>query len=192
MREADRALAVAARLRRQRRRRAPAARSASRTARTAARPPTSSATLSGLCEISPSTQQEIGRHAALDELGIVLIEDRGRQRVGRLCRRSVVDAARRQRRGSECARDAADDRDARAASRRVRERRASDLLFDARGFAAEISQVIELGSANITTSFHLDLRDSGTVGLEHALYALAVRNLSHRKRRVESPVLASR
>src|SRR5262245_60822029 len=58
----------------------------------------------------------------------------------------------------------------------------SDLLFDAGGFAAEVSEVVKLRSANITTSFHLDLRNSGTVGLEYTLYPLAVRNLSHGKR----------
>ena len=49
-----------------------------------------------------------------------------------------------------------------------------DLFFDAGSLAAEIAQVVELRSAHITTSFHLDFRDSGTVSLEHTLYPLAV------------------
>src|SRR5688572_22443123 len=65
---------------------------------------------------------------------------------------------------------------------------ALDLLFDASGFTAEVAQIIELGPADIATSFHLDFRDGGAMGLEHALHALAMRNLSDRKRRVEPPV----
>src|SRR5688572_18286673 len=67
-------------------------------------------------------------------------------------------------------------------------RSASDLLFDTSGLAAEVAQIIELGPADIATSFHLDFSDGGAVRLKHALYALAVRNLSDRKRRVEPPV----
>src|SRR5262245_59061101 len=65
---------------------------------------------------------------------------------------------------------------------------ALDLFLDAGSLAAEIAQVIKLGPADIATSFHLDFSDSRAVRLEHALYALAVRNLSDRKRRVEPPV----
>src|SRR5688572_22803115 len=65
---------------------------------------------------------------------------------------------------------------------------ALDLFLDAGSLAAEIAQVIELGPADIATSFHLDFGDGGAVRLKHALDAFAVRNLSDRKRRVEPPV----
>src|SRR6188508_3262865 len=65
---------------------------------------------------------------------------------------------------------------------------ALDLFLDTGSLAAEIAQVIELRPADITTSFHLDLSDGRAVRLKNALYALAVRNLSDRKRRVEPPV----
>src|SRR5688572_2876403 len=65
---------------------------------------------------------------------------------------------------------------------------ALDLLFDASGFAAEIAQIVELGPADIATSFHLDFCNGGTVGREHAFHAFAMRNLSDRKRRVEPAV----
>src|SRR5690242_19945614 len=65
---------------------------------------------------------------------------------------------------------------------------ALDLFLDAGSLAAEIAQVIELGPADITTSFHLDFSDGRAVRLKYALHALAVRNLSDRKRRVEPPV----
>src|SRR5690349_25150060 len=58
---------------------------------------------------------------------------------------------------------------------------ASDLFLDAGSLAAEIAQVIELGPADIATSFHLDFSNGGAVRLKHALHALAVRNLSDRK-----------
>src|SRR5882672_4390771 len=64
----------------------------------------------------------------------------------------------------------------------------SNFLFDASSFAAEVSEIVELGPANITTSFHLDFRDSGTMGWEHALYPLAVRDLPDGKRRVQSAI----
>ena len=59
---------------------------------------------------------------------------------------------------------------------------ALDFFFDAGSFAAEVSQVVELRTANITTSFHLDLCNGGTVRLKHALDAFAVRNLPDCKR----------
>jgi hypothetical protein len=65
---------------------------------------------------------------------------------------------------------------------------ALDLFLDAGSLAAEIAQVIELGPADIATSFHLDFSDGGAVRLKYALDAFTVRNLSDRKRRVEPPV----
>src|SRR5215831_8734930 len=53
----------------------------------------------------------------------------------------------------------------------------SDFFFDACGLAAEVPEVIELRSAHITTSFHLDLRHGRTVSLKNALYPLPVRDL---------------
>src|SRR5258706_2509983 len=75
------------------------------------------------------------------------------------------------------------------AKRAADTRAASDLLFDARGFAAEVSEVVQLGSANITTSFHLDLRDRRAVGLEHAFHAFTVRDLADRKRGIQAAIL---
>src|ERR1700719_3204426 len=68
--------------------------------------------------------------------------------------------------------------------------RASDLFLDPRGLAGQIAQVVELGAAHVAAALDGDLADGRAVGLEHALDALAVRDLAHRERGVESAVAA--
>src|SRR6202521_1615783 len=67
---------------------------------------------------------------------------------------------------------------------------ASDLFLDPRGLAGQIAQVVELGAAHVAAALDGDLADGRAVGLEHALDALAVRDLAHRERGVESAVAA--
>src|SRR5262249_2206396 len=65
---------------------------------------------------------------------------------------------------------------------------ASDLLFDAGRFAGQIAEVVQLGATDAAAALHRDVADRRAVGLEHALDALAVRNLAHRERGVEPAV----
>src|SRR5256885_12476700 len=67
---------------------------------------------------------------------------------------------------------------------------ASELFLDPRGLARQIAQIVELGAAHAAAALDGDLADRRAVGLEHALDALAVRNLAHRERGVESAVAA--
>src|SRR5438477_5484275 len=53
------------------------------------------------------------------------------------------------------------------------------LLFDARGFAAEIPEVVELRAADPTMAFDLDLIDRWRVEREHAFDADAAGDLAH-------------
>src|SRR5690606_11984421 len=76
----------------------------------------------------------------------------------------------------------------RAQAARTPRARASDLLFDARGLAREITQVVQLGTPHVAVPLHDDVADRGAVGLEHALHALPMRNLAHGKRGVEPTV----
>src|SRR5437868_428371 len=59
-------------------------------------------------------------------------------------------------------------------------------LGDARGLAAPAAQVIELGTADLAAADDLDGIDHGRIEREHALDALTVGNLAHRKVLVES------
>src|SRR6202021_4266338 len=68
-------------------------------------------------------------------------------------------------------------------------RRPSDFLVDARSFAGQITQVVQLGTPNRAAALHADFADRGAESLEHALHSLAVRNLAHRERRIEAAVL---
>src|SRR5882762_8544331 len=67
---------------------------------------------------------------------------------------------------------------------------ASDLFLDPRGLAGQVAQVVELGAAHVAAPLDGDLADGRAVGLEHALDALAVRDLAHRERGVESAIAA--
>src|ERR1700720_389116 len=67
---------------------------------------------------------------------------------------------------------------------------ASDLFLDPRGLTGQIAQVVELGAAHAAAALDGDLADGRAVGLEHALDTLAVRDLAHRERGVESAVTA--
>src|SRR5690349_10286143 len=64
----------------------------------------------------------------------------------------------------------------------------SDLLFDARGLAGQIAEVIQLGASHAAAALHFDFADGRAVGLEHALDAFAVRNLAYGERGVEAAV----
>src|SRR3984957_8526883 len=64
----------------------------------------------------------------------------------------------------------------------------SELLFDPRGLARQIAQVVQLRATHATATLDRNLADRRAVSLEHALDALAVRNLTHGERRVESTV----
>src|SRR5207237_7236754 len=52
------------------------------------------------------------------------------------------------------------------------------LLFDARGFSAEIAEVIELRTTDPAMAFNLDAIDRGRIKREHSLYADAARDLA--------------
>src|SRR6478609_7043563 len=62
----------------------------------------------------------------------------------------------------------------------------SDLLFDARGLAGQIAEVVQLGATHAAAALHFDFADGRAVGLEHALHALAVRDLAHGERGIEA------
>src|SRR4029077_5295827 len=64
-----------------------------------------------------------------------------------------------------------------------------NLFVDARGFTGQIAQIVELGAPHGAAALHADLADGGTERLEHALHALAVRDLAYRERGVEPAVL---
>src|SRR5205085_8549243 len=53
------------------------------------------------------------------------------------------------------------------------------LFFDARGFAAEIPEVVELCASDPAMAFNLDLVDGRRVEGEHPLHAHAAGNLAH-------------
>src|SRR4026209_1903930 len=67
---------------------------------------------------------------------------------------------------------------------------ASNLLFDARCLAGAVAQVVELCAAHVAAALHGDRAERRAVGLEHALDALAVRDLAHGERGVEPAVAA--
>src|ERR1019366_5105415 len=58
-------------------------------------------------------------------------------------------------------------------------RSASRLRLDARLLAAQAAQVIKLGAAHLAAAHDLDRVDHRRVQREHALDALAIRNLAH-------------
>src|ERR1700734_3057483 len=62
----------------------------------------------------------------------------------------------------------------------------SELLFDPRGLARQVAQVVQLRATHAATTLDRDLADRRAVGLEHALDAFAVRDLTHGERRVQS------
>src|SRR3954452_17372681 len=53
------------------------------------------------------------------------------------------------------------------------------LFFDARGFTAEIQEVVELCAADPAMAFNLDAIDRGGVEREHALHADSAGDLAH-------------
>src|SRR6202158_2825492 len=65
-----------------------------------------------------------------------------------------------------------------------------DLFLDARGFAGEIAQVVQLRASHTAAALDRDLGDARSVDREGALHTLAVRYLAHRKRRVEAAIAA--
>src|SRR5690606_34343421 len=67
-------------------------------------------------------------------------------------------------------------------------RAGSDAFLDARLAAGEFAQVVQLGTAHVSTTLHLDVGDGRAVGLEHALHALAVRVAAHGERRMQAAV----
>src|SRR5262245_52288283 len=67
-------------------------------------------------------------------------------------------------------------------------RPASDLLFDARRFARQVAQIVELGATHVAAALDDDVADGRAVGLEHAFHALAVRHLAYRERGIETAV----
>src|ERR1700722_17782888 len=66
----------------------------------------------------------------------------------------------------------------------------SDLFLNARRFARQVAQVIQLRAAHTAAPLDCDLGDARAVDRESALDALAVRNLAHRERGVEAAVAA--
>src|SRR5438046_1988458 len=65
-----------------------------------------------------------------------------------------------------------------------------DLFLDPRSLAGQVAQIVELGAAHAAAALDGDLADRRAVGLEDPLDALAVRDLAHRERGVESAVAA--
>ncbi len=65
----------------------------------------------------------------------------------------------------------------------------SQVFLDAGSLAFQATQVVQLAGADLTTTLHFDRVDDGAVGLEHALDAVAVRDLAHGERGVQAGVL---
>src|SRR5215212_8735521 len=55
------------------------------------------------------------------------------------------------------------------------------LFFDARGFAAEVPEVVELCAADAAMTFNLDLVDRRRIQREHALHTDSARDLANRE-----------
>src|SRR5690606_6307313 len=66
---------------------------------------------------------------------------------------------------------------------------AGQVFLDARLAALEATQVVQLAGADLAAALHLDRVDRGAVALEHALDAVAVRDLAHGERDVQAGVL---
>src|SRR5215212_6223530 len=64
------------------------------------------------------------------------------------------------------------------------------LLFDARGLAPELAEVVELRTTDPAMAFHLDAVDRRRVEGEHALHADPARDLPHREHLARSAALA--
>src|SRR5581483_268332 len=64
----------------------------------------------------------------------------------------------------------------------------SDLLAYTRGFAGQLTQVIQLGAAHVAFALHFDLGDARAVERKYALDSFAVRYLAHRERGVEAAI----
>ena len=60
-------------------------------------------------------------------------------------------------------------------------RAALDFFLDAGRFTGASTQVVKLGTSHITTTFDLERVNDRAVGLEHTLYAFAMRNLANRE-----------
>src|SRR5208282_2026173 len=63
-------------------------------------------------------------------------------------------------------------------------------LGDARRLAAAAAQIIQLGAPHRAAPHHLDAGDPRAVEREHALDALAVRDLAHREARIDPGIAA--
>lgn len=69
---------------------------------------------------------------------------------------------------------------------------ANDLIFDSCSrLAFARTEVVELGTANGTLAFHLDLRNTGRVDRENAFYTLTVGNAADGKVFVDTSALAA-
>src|SRR5215470_3143723 len=66
-----------------------------------------------------------------------------------------------------------------------------DVLGDAACLAAQVAQVIELGTAHHALAHHLDFPDRRAVEREDALDAFAEADLAHRERGVHAGILAA-
>src|SRR5581483_5127612 len=64
----------------------------------------------------------------------------------------------------------------------------SDLFLDPGSLARQITQVVQLRTPDATAAFDGDVADRRAVGLEDALHALAMRNLAHGERGVQSAI----
>src|SRR5271170_41029 len=65
-----------------------------------------------------------------------------------------------------------------------------ELLLDPGRLAGQVTQVVELRAPHVAAALHGDLADRRAVGLEHPLDALAVGDLAHCERGVQSAVAA--
>src|SRR5450830_377676 len=61
-------------------------------------------------------------------------------------------------------------------------------FFDTRRFTRTLTQIVQLGAANITTAFHFDRSDQRRVQLERTLNAFAGRDLTNDEVRVQATV----
>src|SRR4051812_32934679 len=65
---------------------------------------------------------------------------------------------------------------------------AGQLFLDTRRLAAALTQIVQLGAADVAAALDFDAGDQGAVGLERALHAFAAGDLAHREAAVQAAV----
>src|SRR5207253_1271662 len=62
------------------------------------------------------------------------------------------------------------------------------LFLDPRGLARTLTQVVELGAANVAAALHFNRCDQRRVQLERTFHAFTRRNLAHDERRIQAAI----